>query len=83
MICLSALNYALTIFLSTMGGLIAAIFLLKVYLTSKITPAEAEMARVADYLQEHHPGVIEPGVNMSDITIKLIDHLNSKSKIIT
>lgn len=85
--CIEVKHLAILFTIATILGMSIAIVLLKGYFSNKqsreMSPSQAEMQRIAEYLHNNHPDVIVPSTNLSEITIKLLEHLRIKSQIIT
>lgn len=81
LIRLTVNHLAIIVFLSSMAGFSISTLVLKYYFTKrrsrKMSPSEADMMRLADYINENHPDYVQAG-SPADIAIRLIDILHKK-----
>jgi hypothetical protein len=82
MICLSGNSYAFTVFFSTMGGFLISCLVLKYYFARrrarKMSPAQVDLMRLADYFAQNHPDYVQDGQQMVDNVIRLIEVLHKQ-----
>lgn len=86
LICISAETHAWEIFCASMGGFLISTLVLKYYFARrrarKMSPAQADLMRLADYITQKHPDYVQPGGQMVDNVIRLLDVLhNQKSAL--
>ena len=74
-------HFAIIIFCSSMAGFLISTLVLKYYFARrrarKMSPAQADLARLAEYIAVNHPDYVQEG-QMVDNAIRLIGVLHHK-----